>query len=74
MKLKYILLILVIIVMIPEVLLISYILGKYSISIQLPQLPANNFISFLLLNPFFIGIIVVIFAAMLVLYFTLKLK
>jgi hypothetical protein len=74
MKLKYILLVLIIIVMIPEILLISYIFSKYSLSIELPQLPVNDFLSFLFLNPFFMMIILVVFISMLILYFSLQVK
>jgi hypothetical protein len=74
MKLKYILLVLIIIVMIPEILLISYIFSKYTLNIELPQLPVNDFLSFLFLNPFFLIIILVVFICMLILYFALQAK
>jgi hypothetical protein len=74
MKLKYVLLVLIIIVMVPEILLISYLFSKYSLNIKLPQFPMNDFLSFLFLNPFFLIIMLVVFISMLILYFALQAK
>lgn len=74
MKLKYVLLVLVIVVMIPEILLISYVLGKYSLSIEISQLNAGDFFSFLILNPMFSVVVLAVFIMLFVLYFALQAK
>ena len=75
MKAKNILLILIIVVLIPEILLISYILSKYNVEIpQIPQTYTTDFVSFLLANPLFSVIVVIVVIVMFILYLTLQLS
>jgi uncharacterized membrane protein len=74
MKLKDMLLIAIIIVMIPEILLTAYIFGRYSINLGLVESSARDFLSFLISNPLFFVIIILVFIVMLILYFTLQTK
>lgn len=74
MKLKSILLILIVIVMVPEILLVTYVFSKYSINIVLPGNYANDFFSFLFANPVFFMVVVIVIIMMLILYFALQVK
>ena len=64
----------IILVMIPEILLTSYIFGKYSVDLGFPGISTGDFLSFLIINPLFFVIIILVFIVMLILYFTLQTK
>ena len=71
MKLKNILLILIILVMIPEVLITTYV---FNINVQIPRGYATDFLTFLINNPYFLLTVIIIAVIMLILYFTLRLS
>lgn len=73
MKIKNMLLIVIIIVMIPEILLTTFIFGRY-INLGFPEVSTTYILSFLMSNPLFLVIVIVVFIVMLILYFTLQMK
>ena len=74
MKIKGILLIIVILVVIPEILFVSYVFSKYSIEINFSPNYTSDFFTFLLSNPIFFIVILVVIIMMLILYFALQTK
>jgi len=74
MKMKSMLLIMIIIVMIPEILLTAFIFGRYSINLGFLEVSTTDVLSFLMSNPLFLVIVIVVFIVMLILYFTLQIK
>jgi hypothetical protein len=77
MKIKSMLLIMIIIVMIPEILLTAFIFGRY-INLGFPEVSTTFSItyiySFLLSNPLFFVIVILVFIITIILYFTLQMK
>jgi hypothetical protein len=77
MKLKTMLLILIALVIVPEILLVAYVTSKYAVNFSVPQEysdAASAFLAFLLVNPMFLILLVVVFIVMAVLYAALKAK
>ena len=77
MKMKSMILIMIIIVMIPEILLTAFIFGRY-INLGFPEVSTTvstaYILSFLMSNPLFLVIVIIVFIVMLILYFTLQMK
>ncbi len=71
MKLKNIILTLIVIVMIPEILLITYI---FKINMPTPVFFESDFLSFLITNPVLLVLIVIIIIMAVILYFALQLR
>ena len=71
MKLKNILLTLIVLVMVPEILFITYL---FKINIQIPMFFEGDVFTFLLTNPIFLVIIIIVTIMAVILYFALQLK
>ena len=77
MKLKSILMILILLIVIPELLLVAYIASKYTAKMEISPIYANTFtafLTFLITNPVFLMIIIVLVIAMAILYFAIRTK
>jgi len=64
----------IVLVMIPEILLTSYIFGKYSVGLGFPEFSTRDFLSSLIGSPLFLVIVILIFIVALILYITLQIK
>jgi len=71
MNLKSILLVLIVLIMIPEILLVTYL---FNISIEVPQFFAIDFFTYLITNPLFFVIIIIVVIMAIILYFALQVK
>ena len=69
MKLKNILIILIVLVIVPEILFTVYV---FNINTEVPSAYANDFLLFLINNPFFSIISAMIIFVSILLYFALK--
>ncbi len=71
MKIKNVLLVLIVLVMIPEILLVTYV---FNISVEFPQFYAVDFFTYLITNPLFFVIVIIVIIMTIILYFALQVK